>query len=112
MFSLILQIAATIAALAGTVCYFIPSVQDWVIIVCAAVTLCESLEQVFVSQKQNSLITEIATCLIAWVVASIAHLPILVTIAFALCLVENLLSIPTYYLLVTCLPDIISSKKK
>lgn len=99
MFSLILQIAGTIAALAVTICYFIPAVPDAAIIVCAAITLCESLEQVFISRKQNSLITEIATCLIAWVVSVIFHLPILLTIAFAFCLVECLFSIPTFVLL-------------
>lgn len=112
MLSLILQIAGMIAALAGTICYFIPSVPDGVIIACAVVTLCESFEQVFVSQKQNSLITEIITCMIACIVAAIVHLPVLITIAFALCIVEFLFSLPVYYNFITCLLDIISNRKR
>lgn len=85
----IFGILSVVAAIVGVIFFFI---NPTVTIVCAVISILNSIIQV-VCGDQNNLTTEIATIVIAIIIALIADISIFNTICFALCIVEALMTV-------------------
>lgn len=92
LFTLIFANITTLSSIVGIVGFFF---SPTITIVCAAISLINSIIQVIWGDQTN-IGTEIATIFVGIIIALIFHLPIINTIAIALCIVEAIIGILGY----------------
>ena len=94
-FSTTVGVVSTISAIIGIVFFFINPI---VTIVCGCITILNSLVQITFG-GQNNIATEIITALIGLIVSLFVGSPIFLTICFALCIGDAVISTLGYVML-------------